>query len=161
MNGTPVPRETFSRMAPPGFTQHLAYWLLNRPHGTGGPQLPPAPACPSSIEPMGDQSQRQFLPTPDVDNEEQHRGARRASGRQLSEDAPILGAQPPSVKSTSARRQAVKGLGRSVGRMESPKPGEYPGLGEEGEPVGDAPVLDDPAFDDACLVEHHDVDWST
>ena len=43
-------------------------------------------------------------------------------------------------------------------RLRLPHPCEDTGLGEQCEPVGHAPVLDDAAVHDACLVEHQDVD---
>src|SRR6185312_11888005 len=44
------------------------------------------------------------------------------------------------------------------GRRSSAQPLEYPGLGEECEPVWHAPVLDDPPVDHSGDVDHRDLD---
>src|SRR6476659_192016 len=57
----------------------------------------------------------------------------------------------PGRQSWPVRRLAPAGRDRG-------QPVEHAGLGEQGEPVGHTPVLDDPAVDDPDLVEHGEAD---
>ena len=63
-----------------------------------------------------------------------------------------------AVTADHGARTYSGGRRRAVGLAQ---PSEHPGLREQREPVRHAPVLNDPTVDDACLVEHHDVDPST